>query len=330
MKVIENYPIKASIVILTPKDAADMLKRRNKHSRKIDYAYARQFLDDIECGKWEENGDAIIFDSNGTLVNGATRLYAMTLAASRFPNIQFKCCVITGLDANVSFDRGKLRTTAQTLYAAYGTKYPSVWADITEFLYGLTGQEATRGIDEKWKYCIRNNGLHPDHTKFVMDYHRNSFQKLSNCPIKKGTPASKQFYKVALFLLFQCGQYDDELITKMSKVFSGHEPAGKGDKDLIRLRNDIAQGTGDFEENNIDTRPGGERSVPYVKSILLVLLNHLENMEPNKKRRKFKEQDVSKFLMDQVGMIFQPLFVQISLEKRMFSKTYEDSHASAG
>lgn len=330
MKVIENYPIKASIVILTPKDAADMLKRRNEHSRGIDYAYARQFLDDIECGKWEESGDAIIFDSEGKLVNGATRLYAMTLAASRFPNIEFKCCVITGLDANVSFDRGKLRTTSQALYAAYGTKYPPLWADIIEFLYGLTGQGPTRGMEGKWKRCIRNNGLHPDHTKFVMDHHLSSFQKLSGCPAEKGTPASKQFYKVALFLLFQCGQYDDESIMKMSKVFSGHEPAGKDDKDLIKLRDDITQGRGDFEEINIDTRPGGERSVPYVKSILLVLLNHLENAKHYEKRRKVKAQDVSKFLTEQVGMVFQPLFVQISLEKRMFSQTYVDSHASAG
>lgn len=320
MKVIENYPIKASIVILTPKDAADMLKRRNEYSRKIDYTYAKQFLDDIECGKWEENGDAIIFDSNGRLVNGSARLYAMTLAASKFPNIEFKCCVITGLDANVSFDRGKPRTTSQALYAAYGTKYPSLWADITEFLYGLTGLGQTKGTQSARKRCTRNNGLHPDHTKYVMDYYSSSFEKLDDCPAEKGTPASKQYYKVALFLLFRCGRYDDGLISQMSKVFSGHLPAEKSDKDLIKLRDDITQGRGAFEGINIDTRPGGDRFVPYVKSILFVLLNHLERLEYPEKRRKVNKLEVSKFLTEQIDMMFQPLYVQMDLEKRMFEK----------
>lgn len=320
MRIIKNGPVKSSIALITPEDAADMLQRREDNSRRIDYDYARQIYDDIECGRWEATGDSIVFDSRGMLVNGAIRLYAMVLAASKYPNLELEVCIVTGMDANTAMDRGKPRTTSQALRAAHGTDYPHSWSNITEFLYGLTGSSYSQKNADKRKARLRSNGLHPDHAKFMMDFHRPIYVKMSESASKIGTPSSKQFYKVCLLLLFHSGIYDDAQIAEMAKHFCSMERAKKKDKDLERLWHDMACAEGEFCQEGIDTRPGGERSVVYILKILHVLMNYLERHKASGKRKKVSEGDVSIFLTQQVEMMFQPLYVQKRLEKRMFHK----------
>lgn len=99
------------VVDVTPALAEKWLKQ-NTHNRNLRevavYAYAR----DMEAGKWTENGEAVKFAANGTLLDGQHRLQAVTLAG-----VTVRMLVVTGLDNSTqeTMDDGRKRTLADAL-----------------------------------------------------------------------------------------------------------------------------------------------------------------------------------------------------------------------
>lgn len=83
----------------------------NPANRPLNEKRARQYAEDIKMGKWELNGEAIKFYSDGTLADGQHRLRAVIIA-----NMPIKSVVITGLSKDVKVqDRGKNRSTSDIM-----------------------------------------------------------------------------------------------------------------------------------------------------------------------------------------------------------------------
>lgn len=111
------------VVQLTPEIALGWLKRNGKN-RIFSRGNARSLAEDMASGYWRENGESIVFDDRGILIDGQHRLQACVNSGH-----QYLVPVITGVMAEVrpTVDTGQKRTSANNLQMA-GEKNASALA----------------------------------------------------------------------------------------------------------------------------------------------------------------------------------------------------------
>lgn len=111
----------AKWVDVTPEMAAKWLEK-NVSNRSINETKVASFAEDMTSGRWYANGEAIVFDENGNLVNGQHRLSAIVKSG-----VVVKVLIVTGVpkEETILYDRGMLRQTWHTLQMAGVDKYVS-------------------------------------------------------------------------------------------------------------------------------------------------------------------------------------------------------------
>ena len=161
----------ARLVTVTPAIAEAWLTR-NKKNRPINRRVLNEYKRQIEEGKWKINGETIIFDQNGWMINGQHRLNAILETGH-----SIDCYVIFDVDSGsfATLDSGSKRKTAQVfslsgeqncvaLSAAIGVAWKfdrklDPWLSIrptaTEAAYWL---EENPSIRESVEICIQNTG----------------------------------------------------------------------------------------------------------------------------------------------------------------------------
>ena len=109
-----DHVMAARIVLLTPEIALNWLKR-NSHNRSFSRDSARLLAAEMDHGYWRENGEAVIFDTNGILIDGQHRLQAVLNSGH-----EYLVPAITGIQPLVrpTVDTGKKRSGAQNLQMA--------------------------------------------------------------------------------------------------------------------------------------------------------------------------------------------------------------------
>jgi hypothetical protein len=114
MRRLINKPTElyAELMILTPEDCTTVLAQRNPRNRKLSKTRRDSIADILKSGLWRVNGETVIFDSNGNLLDGQGRL-----AASMLTNIALETFVVFGIDPEAFdvIDRGKKRNLADDL-----------------------------------------------------------------------------------------------------------------------------------------------------------------------------------------------------------------------
>ena len=93
---------------ITP-SLAKMWLRKNTNNRRVDVKAVTRIADDIAGGRWVDNGQSIVFDTDGVLRDGQHRLHAVIEAG-----IPVQSVVVTGVskDAMPTIDCGKSRIFA--------------------------------------------------------------------------------------------------------------------------------------------------------------------------------------------------------------------------
>ena len=101
----------ATVELVTPEKALAWLTNAAKN-RPIHDAAVRRYGADMECGRWTLNGQGIIFDTNGRLVDGRHRLTAIVATSCEVTML-----VVRGAkpEAFETMDSGRTRTLANTL-----------------------------------------------------------------------------------------------------------------------------------------------------------------------------------------------------------------------
>lgn len=91
--------IRFETVKVTPEIAREFLKKNTKNPRgsKLNMARVKQYAHDMAAGLWELNSEAIAFDEDGLLKNGAHRLAAVIMA-----NVPVEMVVAYGVDRKVT------------------------------------------------------------------------------------------------------------------------------------------------------------------------------------------------------------------------------------
>lgn len=98
--------IQSQVVMVTPQIAKKWLAAGGKN-RKISNFKVREYADSIKAGKWVLNGEGILFDASGKLIDGQHRLSAVVLSGITTPML-----IIRGIDDPRAFetiDIGKKR-----------------------------------------------------------------------------------------------------------------------------------------------------------------------------------------------------------------------------
>jgi len=106
-----NKQMTSRTVRITPSIALQWLKR-NGSNRPFSRDAARALAAEMSSGYWRENGESIIFDTDGVLVDGQHRLQAVLNSTH-----EYHVPVITGVAAEVrpTVDTGKKRSGAANL-----------------------------------------------------------------------------------------------------------------------------------------------------------------------------------------------------------------------
>lgn len=94
---------------ITPEKARQYLKANKDNYRRLSRTTVNRYAEDMKAGKWELNGEGIMFDENGILKNGQHRLAAIAQAG-----IAVEMTVIRGVANDVKlYDSGSVRTVSQ-------------------------------------------------------------------------------------------------------------------------------------------------------------------------------------------------------------------------
>lgn len=139
--------IKMTVETITPAMATDYLKMNTNNYRKLQRSVVMRYTDDIKNGKWELNGESIVFGNDGQLKDGQHRLAAIILAKK-----SVKMTVIRGIDDSVTiFNLGSKRTVSQIASSkgveCNGTVAAAAKIIACEFRYNLGSNETLEYID---------------------------------------------------------------------------------------------------------------------------------------------------------------------------------------
>lgn len=122
--------ITAKVEIITPQVAKCYLEH-NGNNRILNKGHVAFLAKMMQAGTWQVNGEAIVFDKNGRLVNGQHRLSACVYA-----NIPFETMVIRGVEEETffTFDSGKTRSSGDVFKIQGIINAKSVSACINKYL----------------------------------------------------------------------------------------------------------------------------------------------------------------------------------------------------
>lgn len=130
-----------SLEEITPAEAKDMLAR-NTDNRRARRAVIDKYARDMESGAWAENGDAISFATDGTLLNGQHRLSAIVQSG-----VTTMCLVVRGLPhaAQDTMDDLAKRTLGDT-FNFHGIQNPNHAAAIVRrVVLWINGEKTNSG-----------------------------------------------------------------------------------------------------------------------------------------------------------------------------------------
>jgi hypothetical protein len=91
----EDFGLTVTVDVINPEEAQAYLTNNAMH-RKIKQKKVDAYKNEMQDGKWRLNGKALIFDSNGRLLNGQHRLSAVVQSG-----VPLTTVVIRGVDPSV-------------------------------------------------------------------------------------------------------------------------------------------------------------------------------------------------------------------------------------
>jgi hypothetical protein len=103
----------ARVRLITPELALSWLTEKNIRNRRKMPSAVDRYASEIRNGRWMLNGESIIFDWNGNLLDGQNRLWAVFETG-----VPVECLVVTGIDPDAfrTIDKGNKRQIAHDLH----------------------------------------------------------------------------------------------------------------------------------------------------------------------------------------------------------------------
>lgn len=149
------------VVTITPEIAGNLLSR-NTQNRPLSEARVQKYAREMTEGRWLMNGEPILFDRHGKLINGQHRLYACIRSG-----VSFECVVGQGLGDDVfpTLDQHGKRTIADVLSIdgeASGHVLAAAVTRIWKYERGIltrTGMDSRPSTQEARETLARHPGI---------------------------------------------------------------------------------------------------------------------------------------------------------------------------
>lgn len=140
LREIDTAGLHCGFYTIYPELAAQLLEQRNPKNRKIKEAKISQLVFDIKNGKFQLNGESIIFSNKGMLLNGQHRLTAIIAA-----NMAVTTVVVLGIaEGNVgTIDQGIARGVGDVLHMETDTPNGNVLGAIARAYCGYLTNDGT-------------------------------------------------------------------------------------------------------------------------------------------------------------------------------------------
>lgn len=247
---------------ITPETAAKYLKANTKNPRggKLNMVRVRQYAHDMASGLWELNGEAIVFDENGVLKNGAHRLAAIIRA-----NVSVDMVVIRGVDENVTaYDMTYVRTVSH-LANAEDINVQKEMLCAVKILYNLLPDHMATHMEIK-EYAKKNEDELNRAYRSLLNGEYSKHNKRATCALAAYMMLQTKtmpFYEVELFFrIFSSGDakgtdgYEPSPALIAKKIFQDRW-AGKSNSRTQREQLDI------LTQAMLDFHEGKERKTNY-------------------------------------------------------------------
>lgn len=151
--------MKTEIVTITPAMAEKWLAGTTMRNRRINKDSVRMLADAMSCGRWHKNGESIIIDDNGNVLDGQHRLGAVIRSGTTQTFV-----VVRGVspDAFKSIDSGRKRTFGDILTIAGIPNSKNVAAACSAiYTFERDGEFAASVSPTKTMYTNRNAEYDP-------------------------------------------------------------------------------------------------------------------------------------------------------------------------
>ena len=181
-------------VTITPQRAGELLKT-NKNNRTPRPSHYKFLSNEMRSGNWRENGESIVIDSLGHLIDGQHRLLACIDS-----NTQFDTILVEGVETSVvsTIDTGSRRSLSDTLKMNGFKNSVNLAGLITSFHTMMNGSNSIgRGNSAKLSnsdglyYANKNKDLLYTILKFLTNVHHKQVS-----PVWRLTELSKVYYKL--------------------------------------------------------------------------------------------------------------------------------------
>jgi len=133
---------RAEVYTFTPEEARWLLRERNPANRPCNPGQVKMLASELEGGYWRRNGETIIFDREGRLMNGQHRLTACVSSG-----VMLESWCVFGVEPDVfdTLDRTRRRSTSDDLAIRGERHYTTLAATLV-----LIDLEERGKLDQMW------------------------------------------------------------------------------------------------------------------------------------------------------------------------------------
>jgi hypothetical protein len=121
-------PINAKTQVITPAIASQLIAdSADFRNRNLSSTVVRNYCDQMKHGLWKSNGETIVIDQEGAVINGQHRLHAIVMAG-----VSVELLVVRGVERSTfsTLDKGRKRVSGDVLFVAGYTETRGLAATI--------------------------------------------------------------------------------------------------------------------------------------------------------------------------------------------------------
>lgn len=225
-----------AVETITPQQARKYFNTsqgEGKRFRPISQQYVHSYADTMKKGRWMENGEPIVFDTNGDLQNGCHRMLAVEEAG-----IPVRFLVVRGVDpeAFTTYDNGRHRTVGQLLCMQgvknYNLVGSIVMANERLVKFGRLVENNSSAASSKGKASNDDNYQNYRRDSYGFDETASYIVKLiSRCRILSGSWAGGLFY-----YLTHTGGYKKNEVEPFFEALFSTDTSDIATVDMLRKR----------------------------------------------------------------------------------------------
>lgn len=193
-----------AIEIITPEIASKYLEKNTNNYRNVNPQRVKAYALEMKNGNWKNNGEAIVFGTDGILKNGQHRLMACVQS-----NTPFETLVIRGCD-EIIYDYGYTRTTSQELSKE-----------------NIHVQNTTIGAVKLLYKILTHNKVTPEFT--IRQYIKSNIEclnRVSNITTNSKSVSKKAPCMLAVYCMIKTKEISDDLATEFIKILNSGNSVG--------------------------------------------------------------------------------------------------------